>query len=176
MFQSSASSNVLRSWSSRLGFNNCLKIADVPFPLPFAQLLGLLLVAFSLLIPLPLVPAMFCSAKGPPEANWHWNDALLSSGFSQPHDGHRLKRPRIAQGRLGMNMNSFFNQKIQQPPHWLQRSTQGMSSSSPSHGWWGRFSAFCSLKAFGASTRWQRSWRTLLAKTATTLGKQCRCN
>ena len=37
-----------------LGFNNCLKIADVPFPLPFAQLLLLLLVAFSLLIPLRL--------------------------------------------------------------------------------------------------------------------------
>ena len=37
-----------------LGFNNCLKIADVPFPLPFAQLLGLLLVAFSLLIPMHL--------------------------------------------------------------------------------------------------------------------------
>ena len=38
----------------RLGFNNCLKIADVPFPLPFAQLLGLLLMAFSLLIPVQL--------------------------------------------------------------------------------------------------------------------------
>mmetsp|Transcript_635 Transcript_635/g.1708 ORF Transcript_635/g.1708 Transcript_635/m.1708 type:complete len:400 (+) Transcript_635:93-1292(+) len=38
-----------------LGFNNCLKIADVPFPLPFAQLLGLLLVAFSLLIPVYVI-------------------------------------------------------------------------------------------------------------------------
>ncbi|CAK9113980.1 unnamed protein product, partial [Durusdinium trenchii] len=34
-----------------LGFYNCLKIADVPFPLPYAQLLGLLLIAFSCLIP-----------------------------------------------------------------------------------------------------------------------------
>ncbi|CAE7493514.1 unnamed protein product, partial [Symbiodinium necroappetens] len=38
-----------------LGFNNCLKIADVPFPLPFAQLLGLLLMAFSLLIPIYVI-------------------------------------------------------------------------------------------------------------------------
>eukprot|EP00913_Durusdinium_trenchii_P001570 g1454.t1 len=38
-----------------LGFNNCLKIADVPFPLPFAQLLLMSLVAFSLLIPLYVI-------------------------------------------------------------------------------------------------------------------------
>jgi len=38
-----------------LGFNNCLKIADVPFPLPFAQLLGLLLASFSVLIPVYVV-------------------------------------------------------------------------------------------------------------------------
>ena len=35
-----------------LGFNNCLKIADVPFPLPFAQLLGLLLATCMSLRPL----------------------------------------------------------------------------------------------------------------------------
>ena len=34
-----------------LGFSNCLKIADVPFPLPYAQLLGLLLIGFSCFIP-----------------------------------------------------------------------------------------------------------------------------
>eukprot|EP00971_Amphidinium_carterae_P009955 196514-Amphidinium_carterae.1 len=34
-----------------LGFNNSLKIADVPFPFPYAQLLTLALVAFSCFIP-----------------------------------------------------------------------------------------------------------------------------
>jgi len=34
-----------------LGFNNSLKIADVPFPFPYAQLLTWILVAFSCLIP-----------------------------------------------------------------------------------------------------------------------------
>jgi len=38
-----------------LGFNNCVKVADVPFPLPFAQLLGILLAAFSCLMPVYVV-------------------------------------------------------------------------------------------------------------------------
>lgn len=50
---------------SRLGFNNCLKIADVPFPLPFAQLLGLLLVAFSLLIPMYVITFTRNPVAGP---------------------------------------------------------------------------------------------------------------
>lgn len=41
--------------SGMLGFNNCLKIADVPYPLPFAQLLGLLLAAFSCFIPVYVI-------------------------------------------------------------------------------------------------------------------------
>lgn len=48
-----------------LGFNNCLKIADVPFPLPFAQLLGLLLVAFSLLIPVYVIVFTRSPIAGP---------------------------------------------------------------------------------------------------------------
>eukprot|EP00440_Ansanella_granifera_P020975 gb/GFBE01022776.1/.p1 GENE.gb/GFBE01022776.1/~~gb/GFBE01022776.1/.p1 ORF type:complete len:266 (+),score=35.22 gb/GFBE01022776.1/:1-798(+) len=35
-----------------LGFSHALKIADVPFPFPFAQLLGLLLVAWSCFVPI----------------------------------------------------------------------------------------------------------------------------
>ncbi|CAJ1357983.1 unnamed protein product [Effrenium voratum] len=48
-----------------LGFNNCLKIADVPFPLPFAQLLGLLLVAFSALIPVYVIVFTGSPVAGP---------------------------------------------------------------------------------------------------------------
>ncbi|CAL1125891.1 unnamed protein product [Cladocopium goreaui] len=48
-----------------LGFNNCLKIADVPFPLPFAQLLLLLLVAFSVLIPLYVIVFTKSRVVGP---------------------------------------------------------------------------------------------------------------
>lgn len=35
-----------------LGFNNCLKISDVPFPFPYAQLLTVVLSLYSLFIPL----------------------------------------------------------------------------------------------------------------------------
>ncbi|CAK8989364.1 SET domain-containing protein [Durusdinium trenchii] len=48
-----------------LGFNNCLKIADVPFPLPFAQLLGLLLVAFSAFIPVYVINFTGSPIAGP---------------------------------------------------------------------------------------------------------------
>lgn len=48
-----------------LGFNNCLKIADVPFPLPFAQLLGLLLVAFSCFIPVYVINFTGSPIAGP---------------------------------------------------------------------------------------------------------------
>jgi len=48
-----------------LAFNNCLKLADVPFPLPFAQLLLLLLVAFSLLIPLYVIVFTKSPVVGP---------------------------------------------------------------------------------------------------------------
>lgn len=48
-----------------LGFNNCLKIADVPFPLPFAQVLGLLLVAFSCFIPVYVINFTGSPIAGP---------------------------------------------------------------------------------------------------------------
>ena len=48
-----------------LGFNNCMKIADVPFPLPFAQLLGLLLMAFSCFIPLYVIVFTASPVVGP---------------------------------------------------------------------------------------------------------------
>lgn len=48
-----------------LGFNNCLKIADVPFPLPFAQLLGMLLVAFSAFIPVYVIVFTRSPIAGP---------------------------------------------------------------------------------------------------------------
>ncbi|CAE7480487.1 unnamed protein product [Symbiodinium natans] len=38
-----------------LGFCNCLKVADVPFPMPYAQLLGWLLIGFSCFIPVYVV-------------------------------------------------------------------------------------------------------------------------
>merc|ERR1712113_533159 len=38
-----------------LGFNNALKIADVPFPFPYAQLLTLLLVVYTIFIPFYIV-------------------------------------------------------------------------------------------------------------------------
>eukprot|EP00406_Dinophysis_acuminata_P013495 CAMPEP_0179238862 /NCGR_PEP_ID=MMETSP0797-20121207/15169_1 /TAXON_ID=47934 /ORGANISM="Dinophysis acuminata, Strain DAEP01" /LENGTH=514 /DNA_ID=CAMNT_0020946177 /DNA_START=252 /DNA_END=1796 /DNA_ORIENTATION=+ len=47
-----------------LGFNNSLKIADVPFPFPYAQLLTLLLTVFALFIPVYIVvftKSMFAS-------------------------------------------------------------------------------------------------------------------
>eukprot|EP00913_Durusdinium_trenchii_P025390 g23835.t2 len=68
-----------------LGFNNCLKIADVPFPLPFAQLLGLLLVAFSLLIPVYVIVFTRSPVAGPIlsfllfESIWCLNEAFGSS-------------------------------------------------------------------------------------------------
>eukprot|EP00435_Cladocopium_sp_Y103_P075516 s32_g59.t1 len=48
-----------------LGFYNCLKIADVPFPLPYAQLLGLLLIAFSCLIPFYVIIFTSSAVIGP---------------------------------------------------------------------------------------------------------------
>mmetsp|Transcript_13110 Transcript_13110/g.31274 ORF Transcript_13110/g.31274 Transcript_13110/m.31274 type:complete len:401 (-) Transcript_13110:195-1397(-) len=48
-----------------LGYNNCLKIADVPFPLPFAQLLGLLLASFSVFIPIYVVVFTGSPVAGP---------------------------------------------------------------------------------------------------------------
>ena len=54
-----------------LGFYNCLKIADVPFPLPYAQLLGLLLIAFSCLI--PFYAAWTQDPRDPLGIHWiHW--------------------------------------------------------------------------------------------------------
>jgi len=41
--------------NSMLGFSNALKIADVPFPLPFAQILALLLVMWSAVVPIYVV-------------------------------------------------------------------------------------------------------------------------
>jgi len=38
-----------------LGFNQCMKVADVPFPFPYAQLLGLILVFFAIFIPVYVV-------------------------------------------------------------------------------------------------------------------------
>merc|ERR1712107_452284 len=38
-----------------LAFNQALKVADVPFPFPYAQLLYVLLVVFVLLIPIYMV-------------------------------------------------------------------------------------------------------------------------
>merc|ERR1719277_2306254 len=35
-----------------LGFNNCMKIADVPFPFPYAQLLTILLTVYACFIPI----------------------------------------------------------------------------------------------------------------------------
>ena len=41
----------IKRFSMVSSFKRHLRIADVPFPLPYAQLLGLLLIAFSCLIP-----------------------------------------------------------------------------------------------------------------------------
>ncbi|CAK9087868.1 unnamed protein product [Durusdinium trenchii] len=74
-----------------LGFNNCLKIADVPFPLPFAQLLLMSLVAFSLLIPLYVIVFTKSLVVGPVlcfflfESLWCMNEVAkeLENPFGQ---------------------------------------------------------------------------------------------
>lgn len=48
-----------------LGFNNCLKIADVPFPFPYAQLLSVLIVMFSAFVPVYIVVFTKSMTAGP---------------------------------------------------------------------------------------------------------------
>ncbi|CAK9109681.1 Uncharacterized protein SCF082_LOCUS50966 [Durusdinium trenchii] len=84
-----------------LGFNNCLKIADVPFPLPFAQLLLMSLVAFSLLIPLYVIVFTKSLVVGPVlcfflfESLWCMNE--VAKELENPFGQERQEKPQSAQ-------------------------------------------------------------------------------
>eukprot|EP00439_Symbiodinium_sp_Y106_P086499 s128_g33.t1 len=88
-----------------LGFNNCLKIADVPFPLPFAQLLGMLLVAFSAFIPIYVIVFTRSPIAGPIlcfllfESLWCLNEVAkeLENPFGHDSNDITLSEPRRPQ-------------------------------------------------------------------------------